>query len=52
MKQYQRVNETVVELKTSNTVYKGQMSKQIANHLNCGGGFNGFTPDFFLSRLK
>ena len=52
MKQYQRVNESVVETKTSNTIYSGQRSKEITNHLNGGGGFNGFTPEFFLNRLK
>ena len=52
MKQYKRVNESVIETKTSNTIYVGQRSKEITNHLNGGGAFNGFTPGFFLNRLK
>lgn len=52
MKQYKRVNESVIETKTSNTIYTGQESKSIYRHLNGGGGFCGFTPEFFLQRVK
>lgn len=49
---YIRVNESIIESKTSNTVYVGQNSKMIYHHLNNGGGFCGFTPDFFLQKIS
>lgn len=52
MKQYIKVNDNIIETKTSNTIYSGHDCKKLYRHLNGGGGFNGFTPDFFLNRIR
>lgn len=44
----------VVENPTGLAIARGNNTrdaKQIANFLNGGNGFNGYTPQFFLSRL-
>lgn len=40
----------VVETQTGTVVYKNQNFKKVREmkrHLNMGGGFDGFTPNFF-----
>lgn len=45
----------VVETSTGNLVssdLKEPQAKKLCRHLNVGGGFEGFTPDFFLRNVE
>lgn len=45
----------VVETQTGNQVRVGLRepeAKKLCRHLNFGGGFDGFTPDFFLRGIE
>lgn len=45
----------IVETKTGNVVAGNldqQQAKTTCRHLNFGGGFDGWTPDFFLQKTK
>ncbi len=51
---YAHLTHEVVETGTRQVI-KSDMTKNeakaMARHLNMGGGFDGFTPSFFLARL-
>ena len=49
---YKRQEKTVFEVKTGHVVYEGDNAREMTRHLNFGGGFDGFTPDFFFQTLK
>lgn len=45
----------VVENTTNQVIKSGlslQKAKEIVRHLNLGGGFDGFTPAFFLNKIS
>lgn len=45
----------VLEVKTNQTVAQRlpmRKAKELCRHLNFGGGFDGFTPAFFLQRIE
>jgi len=48
---YKIVGNKIIETQTGLTVAE-QTDKNFLKHLNFGGGFDGFTPDFFTYRLK
>lgn len=53
---YEKVNVTfnIIENATNNVVKTGltqETAKKLTKHLNHGGGFAGFTPDFMLRAL-
>lgn len=55
MVNYKVVNDTIVEQTTGQVVKEGLLShdaKALCRHLNFGGGFDGFTPAFFLEKPK
>lgn len=50
MMNYSGSYNKVIETQTGNVVYKNTNFKKVREmkrHLNMGGGFDGFTPDFF-----
>jgi hypothetical protein len=45
----------ILETKTDQIVLSGlgmRKAKEMVRHLNFGGGFDGFTPSFFLAKTK
>lgn len=45
----------ILETKTNQIVLKGlgmRKAKEMVRHLNFGGGFDGFTPEFFLAERE
>jgi len=50
---YKIIDNTLVENKTDITIIQSKDRKTLVNmkrHLCMGGGFNGFTPAFFLNK--
>lgn len=55
MVNYKVVNNTIVEQKTGEVIEEGLVggdAKAMCRRLNFGGGFDGFTPAFFLDAPK
>ena len=49
---YKVNGNSVVETKTGLDIYSSDSSKkntEVCRHLNLGGGFDGWTPEFFLT---
>jgi len=52
---YKVIDTSVIETTTSQTIKTAKTvdeAKKLARHLNLGGGFDGFTPNFFLKNFK
>lgn len=52
---YVEVAGDILETKTNQIVLKGlgmRKAKEMVRHLNFGGGFDGFTPEFFLAERE
>lgn len=47
-------NHTVHEIKTSQNILHTsylRIAERVAKNCNAGGGFNGYTPSFFIQRI-
>jgi hypothetical protein len=52
---YVEVGGDILETKTAQIVIEGlgmRKAKEMVRHLNFGGGFDGFTPAFFLAKCE
>lgn len=52
---YGAIGADVIETKTDQVIASSlpmSQAKAMVRHLNFGGGFDGFTPSFFIEKIK
>lgn len=52
---YKVIDNSVLETQTGHIISSHStkdQAKAVCRHLNFGGGFDGYTPEFFLQKLK